>query len=134
MALRPVVDSFTQHAIPTQREFYDELFANGTRANMIMFEQDFLCAISDATTLVNRDLETGEMWLRAMNDAARDVNISLQFCMMNGAHALASTLYSQVTNGRATRDNHPNQTQSTSLNPSNAGNGLVLGLSGMLCT
>jgi hypothetical protein len=48
------------------------------------------------------------------------------------AHVLASTLYSQVTNGRATRDNHPNQTQSTSLNPSNAGNGLVLGLSGML--
>jgi len=54
-----VVDGFTQHAIPTQRAFYDELFANGTRANMIMFEQDFLCAISDATTLVNRDLNTG---------------------------------------------------------------------------
>jgi hypothetical protein len=26
----------------------------------------------------------GEMWLKAMNDAARDLNISLQFCMMNG--------------------------------------------------
>lgn len=46
--------------------------------------------------------------------------------MMNPVHTLATTLMHTVTNGRATRDNHPGQDRT------NAGNGLVLGISGLL--
>ena len=97
-----------------------------------MFEQDFLCAINTDTTLTNSDLNVGNDWLAAMDAAAGDANITLQFCMMNGVHALATINVQHVTNGRATRDNHPHQPQSTSVDPGNAGNGQVLGLSSML--
>ena len=126
------VDHVSLHALPTHRRFYDELFKNGTGAGMVMFEQDFLCAINTDTTLTNTDVDTGNAWLAAIDAAANDANITLQFCMMNGAHALATTQAGRVTNGRATRDNHPHQVQSPSLDPGNAGNGLVLGISGML--
>ena len=46
---------------------------------------------------------------------------AVQMCMMNPVHTLATTRMHKVTNGRATRDNHPGQDRS------NAGNGLVLG-------
>lgn len=42
-----------------------------------------------------------------MDAAASGNNVTLQLCMMNPAHALASTLMHRATNGRATRDNHP---------------------------
>ena len=129
---RWAVDQVSGHALPTRRAFYDELFANGTAAGMVMFEQDFLCAINTVTTLTNTDLATGNAWVAAIDAAATDANITLQWCMMNGVHALATTWTSRVTNGRATRDNHPHQVQSPGINPGNAGNGLVLGVSGML--
>ena len=105
------VDNTTGHVLPISHEFYDDLFANGTRAGMIMFEQDFLCAINTATTLTNSDLATGLAWVEAINGAATTANVSLQWCMMNGVHALATTLATRVTNARATRDNHPHQPQ-----------------------
>jgi hypothetical protein len=125
-------DPISGHALPTDRSFYDSLFKNGTRAGMKMFEQDFMCAINTDTNLTNTDLNIGKDWLAAMDAAAGDANITLQFCMMNGVHALATTTVEHVTNGRATRDNHPHLPQSTSLDPGNAGNGQVLGISGML--
>jgi hypothetical protein len=33
-----VVDD-TKHALPTRREFYDDLFANGTKAGMVMVRE-----------------------------------------------------------------------------------------------
>ena len=62
-----------------------------------------------------------------MDAAAATANITLQLCMMNPVHTLASTLLRRATNGRATRDNHPGQNRRTST-----GTGLVLGISGML--
>ena len=52
--------------------------------------------------------------------------VSLQFCMMNPAHVLASTLVYAATNGRATRDNHPGKTR---VSP---GDGKILGVSSLL--
>ena len=61
-----------------------------------------------------------------MNDGAVDADITLQWCMMNPVHVLSATTASRVTNGRATRDNLAGHSRQ------NAGDGLVLGLSGML--
>jgi hypothetical protein len=36
-------------AIPLDGRFYRELFANGSRIGMKMFEQDFLCSINSDT-------------------------------------------------------------------------------------
>ena len=85
-----VLLAFKGHALPTSRQFYDDLFRNGTRAGMRMFEQDFMCAINTDTNLTNSDLNVGNSWLAAMDAAAGDANITLQFCMMNGVHALVS--------------------------------------------
>jgi hypothetical protein len=115
-----------QHAIPTDRSFYDAIFANGSKVGMKMFEQDFLCSINGVTNLTRQDVESGMLWLNGMNEAAADANISLQLCMMNPVHTLASTLLSKVSNGRATRDDHAGQSRAST------GAGLVLGISGML--
>jgi hypothetical protein len=115
-----------KHAIPTDRTFYDAIFANGSKVQMQMFEQDFLCDINGETNLTRQDVGTGMQWLNGMNEAATAANVSLQLCMMNPVHTLASTLLSQVTNGRATRDNHAGRSRAST------GDGLVLGISGML--
>lgn len=72
------------------------------------------------------DVTTGQRWVEAMNTAASEANITLQFCMMDPVHTLATTLLSAVTNGRATRDDH------AGVQRNQPGNGLVLGISGML--
>lgn len=120
------------HAIPVDRTFYDAIFRNGTAAGMKMFEQDFLCSINTASDLTRTDVSSGMDWVRGMNDAATSANITLQFCMMNPVHTMLSTMLTRVTNGRATRDNHPGRPRDERADPMNAGNGLVLGLSGML--
>ena len=58
------------------------------------------------TDLTNSDIASGVTWLAQMDAAAAQFNVSLQFCMMNPCHALQSTLVKQLTNGRATWDNH----------------------------
>ena len=103
-----------KHAIPITRSFYDAIFHNGThlggrgvsKNGMRMFEQDFLCSINQYTNLTRQDVFSGQTWFSAMNDAAETANVSLQLCMMNPIHTLASTTMSKATNGRATRDNH----------------------------
>ena len=88
----------TGNVLPLGRAFYDEMFRNGTRAGMKMFEQDFMCDISRTTHLTNVDVTTGQQWLNDMDAAARDANVSLQLCMINSVHALASTKLGAVTN------------------------------------
>eukprot|EP01065_Artemidia_motanka_P022599 TRINITY_DN267_c0_g3_i1.p1 TRINITY_DN267_c0_g3~~TRINITY_DN267_c0_g3_i1.p1 ORF type:complete len:779 (+),score=186.73 TRINITY_DN267_c0_g3_i1:75-2339(+) len=95
----------TNHSLPSSREFYDALFANGTKAGMVMFEQDFFSYAMQTLPMLTADTTTGMQWLKAMNDAAVDARVSLQYCMMYPQHALASMHFSAVTNGRATRDN-----------------------------
>jgi len=110
-------------AIPVGKgEYYRDIFANGTKARGIMFEQDFLCSINVQSNLTNSDLTSGADWLGGMDIEAGNVNWTLQLCMSNPAHALHSTVMSRATNMRATRDN----------THSYAGNGLVLGYSAML--
>ena len=120
------------HAIPLDVEFFRDIFTNGTRAGMKMFEQDFLCSYNTGSNLTKQDVSSGMIWFDAMDTAAQEFNTTLQFCMMNAVHTLASTLVHQATNGRATRDNHPGTNKDERANPTNAGNGLVLGLSSLM--
>ena len=69
----------THHALPMDQAFYDDLFANGSKADMVMFEQDFLCTHNVGTHLTNRDVTTGDTWFRNMDAAAQKANVSLQF-------------------------------------------------------
>jgi hypothetical protein len=59
-------------------------------------------------------------WTTILAQAA-ELNVSLQFCMMDPVHALMSTLVPAVTNGRASKDNVGDPER-----------GLVIGLSSML--
>ena len=43
------VDAGT-HALPVDPEFYRDIFTNGSKAGMKMFEQDFFCSIHCKTT------------------------------------------------------------------------------------
>lgn len=92
-------------AIPLDPRFYKDLFANGTKIGMKMFEQDFLCTTNSETSLTNSDVHSGRRWAEQMDDAAAAAGVTLQWCMMNACHALQSTLVHTMTNGRATGDN-----------------------------
>lgn len=92
-------------AIPVDIDFYRDVFKNGSHAQMKMFEQDFLCYYGWLTNLTNSDVSAGMEWLHALNAAAAEANITVQLCMMQPTHALASTELTVVTNGRGTSDN-----------------------------
>eukprot|EP01060_Flectonema_neradi_P036842 TRINITY_DN721_c0_g1_i5.p1 TRINITY_DN721_c0_g1~~TRINITY_DN721_c0_g1_i5.p1 ORF type:complete len:770 (+),score=161.41 TRINITY_DN721_c0_g1_i5:67-2310(+) len=97
-------DDKTNHSLPVDKQFYLDMFKNGTDIGMKMFEQDFLSGINEYTSLTNNDTHTGDDWLNAMGDAAKELGVSLQYCMMQPIHTLKSTEVYQVTNGRASRD------------------------------
>ena len=111
----------TNHSLPIDKNFYIDLFRNGTKIGMKMFEQDFLSAVNQYTNLTSNDTHTADDWLNAMGDAAKELDITLQYCMMHSIHTLKSSEIHQVTNGRASAD--------AIGVPSRH---LVLGMSGML--
>ena len=78
-------------AIPVDENFYRDAFRNGSRAQMKMFEQDFLCTYAASSNLTKGDVTTGMAWLHAMDAAAVEAKITLQLCMMCPVHVLAST-------------------------------------------
>lgn len=86
---------------------------------MVMMEQDYLCSSISQTS---RDLSVGPAWFAAMDEAAVHAKVDMQLCMMNPAHALASTLIHRASNGRGTGDHVVR----------NAARGLPLGWSGIL--
>eukprot|EP00039_Didymoeca_costata_P008485 m.112767 g.112767 ORF g.112767 m.112767 type:complete len:859 (-) comp14102_c0_seq2:80-2656(-) len=100
-----LIDETKNNTIPLGQKFYDDIFANGSKAQMAMFEQDFLCTTNTGTSLTKSDINHGKTWLVNMGKAADKANISLQFCMMNAVHTMASTWVPAVSNGRSTRDN-----------------------------
>jgi hypothetical protein len=96
----------TNTAIPIDPGFYSNLFANGTSIGMKSFEQDFLCSYGiGGTSLTNKDVTSGETWLRLMDEAAQTAGIKIQLCMADGYHILQSTMLPAVTNARGTGDN-----------------------------
>jgi hypothetical protein len=106
-------------SVSVDPRFFDAIFANGTAAGMVMMEQDYLCSSTSQTA---RDLTVGRRWFRAMDSAAAKASVDVQLCMMNPAHALASTYMHTVSNGRGTGDHVVR----------NAARGLPLGWSAML--
>ena len=113
-----------KNAIPVDAEFFKAIFANGSKAGMVMMEQDYLCS---STVQTSADLTSGPAWFAAMDEALATAGesgggIDVQLCMMNPAHALASTLIHRASNGRGTGDHVVR----------NAARGLPLGWSGML--
>lgn len=93
-------------SIPLDPNFYMDLFRNGTKIGMVIFEQDFLCSygIGDSG-LTSTDVDSGSTWIRYMDEAAQKFGIKLQFCMPDAYHLLESTKVLSVTNARATEDN-----------------------------
>ena len=47
-------------ALPVDEQFYMDVFANGTAAGMVHFEQDFLCDYNTETNLTNSNLNVGK--------------------------------------------------------------------------
>lgn len=91
--------------LPIDPQFFRDIFKNGSVAQMKMFEQDFLCTYAWNTNLTTRDTTTGMQWLRAMDQAAAEIGIGLQLCMVTPLHALAATELGAVTNIRGSNDN-----------------------------
>ena len=105
--------------VATDPAFFRAVLANGTRAGMAMMEQDYICSTTSATSRV---LGAGEAWFRALDLGATANNVDVQLCMMNPAHALASTSMAHASNGRGTGDHVVR----------NAARGLALGASSIL--
>jgi len=96
-------------SIPVDPDFYMDLFRNGTRIGMVMFEQDFLCSYGIGNSgLTSTDVDSGRTWMHNMDQAAQKFGIKLQFCMPDPYHLLESTRVFSVTNARATGDNTRN--------------------------
>jgi hypothetical protein len=51
-------------AVPLDAQYYRDAFKNGSAAQMVMYEQDFLCYYNWDTNLTNSDTTTGMTWLK----------------------------------------------------------------------
>lgn len=53
------------------------------------------------------NLTAAHSWLHAMGDAAAELNVTIQYCLVEPAMVLASAAIPAVTNIRASGDYHP---------------------------
>ena len=56
------------------------------------------------------NVSVAHTWLHTMGDAASDLNLTIQYCLPEPRHIVASTAIRAVTQSRCSPDYHPNET------------------------
>ena len=103
-----VMDEKSQVGIPDDVNFWPYLLSNAkNRWGLFVYEQDFLLTTFGRVKAVQSDISLGRKWLKAMGDAAMDLDIRIQYCMSWPRHVLQSVEIPVVTQVRASRDYTP---------------------------
>ena len=64
--------------IAVDPKFFAAVLANGSKAGMVMMEQDYICSTTSQTA---RRLGTGRDWFAALDSAAVAAGVDVQLCM-----------------------------------------------------
>ena len=69
----------------------------------ITYEQDFLTRTFASIPALHANVSLAKKWLSYMNDAAKDLNVSIQYCMTQPQHLLQTASFTQVSVTTRTR-------------------------------
>ncbi|KAK6196067.1 hypothetical protein SNE40_001362 [Patella caerulea] len=91
-------------AVPTDESFWNYLFDNAKRWGLILYEQDWLDVEFAGVNALLTQIDLGRTWLMQMGKAARNNDLTIQYCMSNPRHILQSLEIPVVTQARASGD------------------------------
>ena len=95
-------------ALPDDPKFWTDLLSDARdHWNLYTYEQDWLSTAFSELTELQSELGLGERWLSDMAYAAKDLGLTIQYCMTYPRHALQSVTLPAVTQVRASADYGP---------------------------
>ncbi|KAA0148739.1 hypothetical protein FNF29_06521 [Cafeteria roenbergensis] len=98
-------------AIPTEEQFWVDLFQNGTKWGLAVYEQDWLHNEFEELNATLTSATLGREWLLQMGRGAEAAEITIQYCMPYPRHVLQSVEVPAVTQSRASDDYSPQNDQ-----------------------
>ena len=106
-----IMDKDSKVGIPDDINFWPFLLSNAKNQwGLFVYEQDFLWTTFAKVKAIQSDISLGRKWLKAMGDAAMELDIRIQYCMSWPRHVLQSVEIPAVTQVRASRDYVPGGT------------------------
>jgi hypothetical protein len=97
-------------ALPIKPDVFTHLMAKAKAWGMFLYEQDWLSFVYRQMLAPRNNVYHAHDWLKAMGDAARGLDLSVQYCMPLPSHVLQSTKIQPVTEIRASDDYRPGRT------------------------
>lgn len=95
--------------LPLDVDFFWEYFFQQQKGyGLKVYEQDFLYWQYDFVPALRRNATLADDWLRAMSDAAKRHNLTVQYCMPYPREYIVSTKHHAVTTIRVSDDYQPN--------------------------
>ncbi|XP_025087041.1 uncharacterized protein LOC112559818 [Pomacea canaliculata] len=93
-----------EYAMPQDLSFWLYLFEQAKTWGLIVYEQDWLdTEFTDVHASV-ASVDVARTWLMQMGEAARAVDVTIQYCSASPRHALQALEIPVVTQARASRD------------------------------
>lgn len=94
-------------AMPVDKALFLHIMRLAQRWGMVLYEQDWLITVFQSVDAAQSTIWAGDAWLNAMNDAAVELGVTLQYCMALPRQLLKSTQSPAATQARAFNDYHP---------------------------
>ena len=91
-------------AVPTDLNFWPDLFKNATTWGLDVYLQDWLDVETDHMSIFENDLELERNWLLQMGEGAKEHGINVLYCMAYCRHMLQSVEIENVVSMRASDD------------------------------
>ena len=99
-------------ALPNDPDFWRYLLSTARDEwNLRVYEQDWLLTEFGGLKELEMDLNLGKTWLDEMGEAAKELGLTIQYCMAWTRHVLQSVMIPVVTQTRVSGDYHPGNTQ-----------------------
>jgi len=102
-----IVEDNVHMSLPIDVNLFKYIMGLAKSWGMVVYEQDWLVTTYLTMMATRSSVTASEQWLTAMAEAARELGLTVQYCMPLPNHILQSTKYPAVTQIRANGDYQP---------------------------
>lgn len=102
-----IVEHAAGLSLPVDKGLFTYIMGRAKAWGMTMYEQDWINRVWTGMRAPHVNITTARDWLHAMGDAATELGLTIQYCLVEPAAVLASASIPAVTNIRASGDSHP---------------------------
>ena len=97
----------TNYCVPNEGKFWDQLFSEGQKWGLKVYEQDWMSEQYLHTSELTSELGAAKTWLSLMAKSAESLNLNIQYCMAMPRMMLQSLEFPSVTQIRVSDDYLP---------------------------